>query len=67
MIRLACFLILVSLAAVVVLAWKPGGPTAIAFTFVGLPALVLGIVVYAIQRWREGAFRNNGSLRKETP
>ena len=67
MIRLACLLILMALAAVVVLAWRPTGPSSIAFTFFGIPALVLGIGVYTLQRWREGAFRNNGSAGKETP
>jgi hypothetical protein len=55
MIRLACFLVLVSLAIAVILAVDTTGPNAILFSFVGVPALGAGVLVYGIKRWRDGA------------
>jgi LPXTG-motif cell wall-anchored protein len=58
-IRLACLFGLVAIVMAVVLAAHPTGQTAIGFTFVGIPALVAGVGVYGVQRWRAGAFRPN--------
>lgn len=66
MTRLACLLVLVALVVVAMLAVNPSGQTAIAFTFVGMPLLLLGMAIYGIQRWREGAFSNNHRAGKET-
>ena len=63
MIRLACLLVLVALAIVVVTAIHPSGPTAILFSFVGMPALLAGILLFGVKRWRDGALSWN---RKST-
>jgi hypothetical protein len=55
MIRLACLLVLVALAVAVNLAIRTTGPNAILFSFVGVPALGAGILLYGIKRWRDGA------------
>ena len=55
MIRLACLLILVSLVIAVNLAIHTTGPNAILFSFVGVPALAIGILLYGFKRWRDGA------------
>jgi peptidoglycan/LPS O-acetylase OafA/YrhL len=60
-IRLACLLVLVALALAVVLAIRPTGPNAILFSFVGVPALAAGILVFGVRRWRDGAFSSNRS------
>ena len=57
MIRLACLLVLIALAIAVVMAIHPSGPTAILFSFVGMPALGLALACYGYARWRAGAFR----------
>jgi len=68
MIRLACLLVLASMAAVVLIAVQTTGTNAIVFSFVGTPLLAAGIAVYGIQRWREGAFRSPPpSQRKRSP
>jgi hypothetical protein len=54
-IRLACLLVLIALAIAVVMAIHPSGPTAILFSFVGMPALGAGLLVLGIKRWRDGA------------
>ena len=55
MIRLACLLVLVALAIAANLAIHTTGPNAIRFSFVGVPALGAGILLYGIKRWRDGA------------
>jgi hypothetical protein len=65
MIRLACFLGLIALAVLLLLMIRLDGATAIAFSFIGLPALSLALTVYAVARWRAGAFRFNATLRNE--
>lgn len=67
MTRVACFFVLIAVVAVAVLALEPVGRTAIFFSFIGMPALVLGIAIYGLQRWREGAFWGNDTSGKETP
>ncbi len=59
MIRLACLLVLVALAIAVVLAVQPTGPNAVLFSFVGVPALAAGILVFGVKRWRDGALSWN--------
>ena len=61
MTRIACLFVLVALVAVTLLAVQPTGQTAIVFGFVGMPALVVGIALYGIQRWREGALEKEPS------
>ena len=56
MIRLACFLGLVALAALALLLVRLDGSTAIVFSFVGFPALGLALLLYVVVRWRAGAF-----------
>lgn len=63
MIRLACFFGLVALATVVLLAIRTVGATAILFSFVGFPALVLALALYAAHRWRTEAYRSDGTPR----
>ncbi len=65
MTRLACLFVLIAMIAVTILAADPTGPTSIVFTFIGMPALVLGIGLYGIKRWREGALSLNDSTEKE--
>jgi hypothetical protein len=66
-IRLACFLALVALGIVVIMALDPGGPTAILFSFVGTPALAAGVLVFGIKRWRDGALSwNRESTERRT-
>ena len=52
MIRLACLLGLVALGVLVALTLRVDGATAIAFSFVGCPALALALLLYGVQRWR---------------
>ena len=59
MIRLACLLVLIALVMAVIMALHPTGPTAILFSFVGMPALAAGILVFGIKRWRDGALSWN--------
>ena len=59
MIRLACLLVLVALVIAVVLAVRPTGPNAILFSFVGMPALAAGILLFGVKRWRDGALSWN--------
>jgi hypothetical protein len=59
MIRLACVCGLIALAILVLLVVRLEGATAIAFSFVGFPALGLAALVYAIARWRAGAFHSS--------
>ena len=61
MIRLACSLVLIALAIAVIMAIHPTGPNAILFSFVGVPALGAGLLVFGIRRWRDGAFSSNRS------
>jgi hypothetical protein len=63
MIRLACAFGLVALAIVVILAVRTDGATAILFSFVGMPALAIGLILYFVARWRAGAFASNGTSR----
>ena len=63
MIRLACILDLIAIAALVQLVIHLDGTTATIFSFVGLPALGLALLLYVIARWREGGFRLD-SVRK---
>lgn len=60
MIRLACFFGLIALAALMVLIVRLDGATAIVFSFIGFPALAIALLLYAIARWRAGAFRVTG-------
>ena len=59
MMRLACFFGLIALAALGLLLVRLDGATAIVFSFVGFPALGLALALYALARWRAGAFRLN--------
>ena len=59
MIRLACLLVLVALVIAVVLAVRPTGPNAILFSFVGMPSLAAGILLFGVKRWRDGALSWN--------
>jgi len=61
MIRLACLLVLIAVAIAVNMAIHPTGPNAILFSFVGVPALGAGLLVFGIRRWRDGAFSSNRS------
>jgi hypothetical protein len=66
-IRIACLLVLVALGIAVNLAVRTTGPNAILFSFVGVPALGAGVLVYGIKRWRDGALSSNHeSTRRET-
>jgi hypothetical protein len=60
-------LVLVAVVIVAVLAMKPVGPTAILFSFVGMPCLVAGLGLHLLKRWREGAFSNDHTQGKELP
>lgn len=57
MIRVACFFGLIAIAALLVLLVRLDGATAIIFSFIGMPALGLALLLYVIDRWRAGAFR----------
>jgi hypothetical protein len=57
MIRLASLLGLVALAMLFPLLLDLSGRSAILFSFVGMPALFLALVIYGVARWRAGAFR----------
>ena len=61
MIRLACVLVLVALGVVLALAVRTDGATATLFSFVGIPALIIGLTLYFVARWRAGAFLSNGA------
>jgi hypothetical protein len=54
-IRLACLLVLIALAVLTATVLDPSGPTAILFSFVGMPALAVGVLLFGIKRWRDGA------------
>jgi hypothetical protein len=57
MIRLTFLLALVALGALIPLTFRLNGATAILFSFVGMPAMALALLLYGVYRWREGAFR----------
>ena len=59
MIRLACLLVLIALAIVAIMAIHPGGPRAILFSFVGVPLLAIGVLLFGVRRWRDGALSWN--------
>jgi len=63
MLRVACFLALLSLAILVVVAVHLNGATATLFSFVGMPALAAAMGLYVFHRWRTGAFRNRSLPR----
>jgi hypothetical protein len=54
-IRLACLLALVAIAALVLLVARDDGGSAIAFSFLGVPALALAMGLYALHRLRAGS------------
>jgi hypothetical protein len=56
MTRLACFLGLIAIAALVLLVVRLNGATATIFSFVGFPALGLALLLRFVARWRAGAF-----------
>jgi hypothetical protein len=56
MIRVACFFGLIAIAALLQLLVRLDGATATIFSFVGMPALGLALLLYGIDRWRAGAF-----------
>ena len=56
MMRLACVLALISLAALALLIVRLDGASATVFSFIGMPALGLALLLYAVARWRAGAF-----------
>ena len=56
MMRFAYLLILIAIGVMLPLALDLSGYTAILFVFVGFPAMALAILIYAIHRWRAGAF-----------
>jgi hypothetical protein len=58
MIRLACVLALIALVALVQMVVHLDGGSAIVFFFIGLPTLALALALYALARWRAGAFRS---------
>ena len=60
MMRLACLLGLIALAAMALLVLRLDGATATIFSFVGAPALGLALALYAYRRWRTGAYRLGG-------
>ena len=66
MIRLACLLILVSLMIAVNLAIRTTGPNAILFSFVGVPALGAGVLLYGVKRWRDGALSSHPNWHRES-
>jgi hypothetical protein len=61
MIRLACLLGLIALAMLIRLAVQVDGASAIGFSFVGMPALAIALVLYAWVRWRAGALWADGA------
>ena len=61
MIRLACLLVFVALVIAVNLAIHTTGPNAVLFSFVGVPTLGAGVLLYGIKRWRDGALSNRES------
>jgi hypothetical protein len=65
-IRLACLLVLVALVIAVILAMDPTGPNAVLFSFVGVPALGAGLLVYGIKRWRDGALSSHPNWNHES-
>ncbi|MEW6271152.1 MAG: hypothetical protein AB1689_17860 [Thermodesulfobacteriota bacterium] len=64
MIALACLLALVAVAIVIAMVLDLSGATAILFSFVGVPALTLALLLYALARWRAGAFRVGETSRR---
>lgn len=62
--RLACLFALIALAAMAPLIVRLDGATAIVFSFVGMPALAIALALYAVGRWRAGAFHWNAASRK---
>ena len=56
MIRVASAFGLIAIAMVVLVAVRTDGASAIAFSFVGFPALVIALLLYVVARWRAGAF-----------
>ena len=63
MIRAACLLALIALAILMLVAARLDGATATIFSFVGIPALIVAMGVYVVQRWRTGAFHPTGTSR----
>ena len=61
MIRLASLLVLTALVIVAIMAVHPSGPTAILFSFVGMPVLAVGVLVFGVKRLRDGALSGNAT------
>jgi hypothetical protein len=57
--RLAYFLGIIAIAAMILLVLRLNGTTAIIFSFIGMPSLALALALYGYGRWRAGAFRLN--------
>ena len=56
MMRVAATFGLVAVATVILVAVRTTGPSAIVFSFIGFPALAIALTIYAVVRWRAGAF-----------
>lgn len=52
--RLACLLALLALVVLAVLCLHPDGRTAVAFSFVGIPALAVALAFYGLSHLRGG-------------
>src|SRR5205085_2486798 len=66
MMRLACVLGLVAVTIAILLTLDTNGHTAIAFSFVGAPALGLALAIYGASRWRASS-RGVSAARFGTP
>jgi len=65
MIRLACLLALISLVPLVVFIFDLNGATATVFSFVGMPALGLALLIYFVERWRAGGFHEGPGTNQD--
>lgn len=61
MFRLACSLVLLSQILLLTMVIDTDGYSAIVFSFLGMPALLLGLALYGLATWRDERAKRGSS------